>query len=102
MPDASGGYGTRERHRLGINYRVGVLSSPWTRPANAANWTSATSCQRPRLECGDMGAWLEGNAVVTPAGELVDVLRGKPGRPTKAHRAHLPGRQDRSFIATGS
>jgi hypothetical protein len=61
----------------GINYRAGVLSVPVDADLlNAANWTSSTFLPSDRAwNGGDMGAWLEGNAVVTPAGELVDVLR---------------------------
>ncbi len=61
----------------GINYRVGVLSVPVDADLlNAANWTCSNFVPSDRVwNGGDMGAWLEGNAVVTPAGELVDVLR---------------------------
>ena len=61
----------------GINYRAGMLSIPVEADLlNADNWTFAESLPSDRAwNGGDMGAWLEGNAVVTPAGELVDVLR---------------------------
>ena len=61
----------------GINYRAGVLSVPVDADLlDAANWTGSNFVPSDRAwNGGDMGAWLEGNAVVTPAGELVDVLR---------------------------
>ncbi len=61
----------------GINYRAGMLSVPVDADLlNAANWTCSNFLPSDRAwNGGDMGAWLEGNAVVTPAGELVDVLR---------------------------
>jgi hypothetical protein len=61
----------------GTNYRAGMLSIPVDADLlNAANWTSSNFLPSDRAwNGGDMGAWLEGNAVVTPAGELVDVLR---------------------------
>jgi hypothetical protein len=61
----------------GINYRAGVLSVPVDADLlDAANWTGSNFLPSDRAwNGGDMGAWLEGNAVVTPAGELVDVLR---------------------------
>lgn len=61
----------------GINYRAGVLSVPVDADLlDAANWTSSNFVPSDRAwNGGDMGAWLEGNAVVTPTGELVNVLR---------------------------
>ena len=61
----------------GINYRAGVLSVPVDADLlEAANWISSNFVPSDRAwNGGDMGAWLEGNAVVTPAGELVDLLR---------------------------
>lgn len=61
----------------GINYRAGMLSAPVDADLlNAANWTHAEFLPSDRSwNGGDMGAWLEGNAVVTPAGDLVDILR---------------------------
>ncbi len=61
----------------GINYRAGILSVPEGADLlNATNWTCSNFLPSNRAwNGGDMGAWLEGNAVVTPAGELVDVLR---------------------------
>ncbi len=61
----------------GTNYRAGMLSVPVDADLlNATNWTCSNFLPSSRAwNGGDMGAWLEGNAVVTPAGELVDVLR---------------------------
>lgn len=61
----------------GINYRAGMLSAAVDADLlNAASWVSAEWLPSNReWNGGDMGAWLEGNAVVTPEGELVDVLR---------------------------
>ncbi|NUQ65731.1 MAG: exo-alpha-sialidase [Pirellulales bacterium] len=61
----------------GINYRAAMLSAPADADLlDAANWTLAEPLPSDRAwNGGDMGAWLEGNAVVAPGGELVDILR---------------------------
>jgi len=61
----------------GINYRAGILSAPADADLlDASNWTASEFIPSSRLwNAGDMGAWLEGNAVVTPSGDLVDILR---------------------------
>jgi hypothetical protein len=61
----------------GINYRAGMLSAPADADLlNAASWTSSNFLPSDRTWNGsDMGAWLEGNAVVAPDGQLVDILR---------------------------
>ena len=61
----------------GINYRAGMLSAPVDADLlNAANWSASNYLPSDRAwNHADMGAWLEGNAVVAPSGELVDVLR---------------------------
>jgi hypothetical protein len=61
----------------GINYRAGMLSVPVDADLlDTTNWTCSNFVPSDRAWNGsDMGAWLEGNAVVTPAGEVVDVLR---------------------------
>jgi hypothetical protein len=61
----------------GVNYSAGILSVPVDADLlDAANWTCSNFLASDRAwNGGDMGAWLEGNAVVTPSGELVDVLR---------------------------
>lgn len=61
----------------GINYRAGMLSAPVDADLlRADHWTSSDFLPSDRAwNGGDMGAWLEGNAVVAPDGRLVDVLR---------------------------
>ena len=61
----------------GINYRAGVLSAPVDADLlDAANWTASPFLPSDRAwNGGDLGAWLEGNVVVTREGGLVDVLR---------------------------
>ncbi len=61
----------------GIRYSAMVISAPVD--ANllaAASWTTTNylSCDSTYLK-GKFGGWLEGNAVVTPEGELIDFLR---------------------------
>ena len=76
----------------GINYRAGMLSVPADADLlNAANWTCSNFLPSDRAwNGGDMGAWLEGNAVVTPAGEVVDVLRVQTKSPDeKAALVHI-------------
>lgn len=61
----------------GINYRAGVLSVPVDADLlDASAWTCTEFLPSDRSwNDGDMGAWLEGNAVVAPDGQVVDVLR---------------------------
>lgn len=61
----------------GIHYRAGMLSVPVEADLlDAAQWTFSNFLPSDRSWNGaDMGAWLEGNAVVAPGGDLVDVLR---------------------------
>jgi hypothetical protein len=61
----------------GINYRAGMLSIPVEGDLlDADQWTFAEFLPSYRAwNGGDMGAWLEGNAVVTPAGDIVNMLR---------------------------
>lgn len=61
----------------GINYRAGMLSAPVDADLlNAASWRSSNFLPSDRTwNNNDMGAWLEGNAVVAPDGQLVDILR---------------------------
>ncbi len=61
----------------GINYRSGMLSAPVDADLlNAENWTNTNFLPSDRAwNGGDMGAWLEGNAVVAPDGQVVNVLR---------------------------
>jgi hypothetical protein len=90
----------------GINYRAGMLSIPVDADLlNATNWTCSNFLPSDRAwNGGDMGAWLEGNAVVTPAAELVDVLRVQTRSPDeKAAIVHIsPDGKTASFDpATG-
>jgi hypothetical protein len=61
----------------GSNYCAGMFSVPINADLlNAANWTVSNFLPSNRSwNGGDMAAWLEGNAVVTPAGQVVDILR---------------------------
>ena len=61
----------------GINYCAGMLSVPVDADLlSADSWTFCEFLPSSRAwNGGDMGAWLEGNAVVTPAGDLADMLR---------------------------
>src|ERR1035438_1019456 len=63
----------------------GMLSIPVDADLlNAANWTCSNFLPSDRAwNGGDMGTWLEGNAVVTPAGELVNVLRVQTKSPNE-------------------
>ncbi len=62
---------------LGIDLRAGVLSVPVEADLlDATQWTFSEFLSSDRAwNGGDMGAWLEGNAVVTPDGLVVDMLR---------------------------
>jgi hypothetical protein len=76
----------------GTNYRAGMLSVPVEADLlQATNWTSSNFLPSDRGWNGaDMGAWLEGNAVVTPDGELVDVLRVQTKSPEeRAAMVHI-------------
>lgn len=59
------------------NVCASMLSAPVDADLlNAANWTLAEPLPSDRSwNGGDMAAWIEGNTVITPAGELVDILR---------------------------
>jgi len=61
----------------GIHYRAGMLSAPADADLlDSASWTASNFLPSDRAwNNNGMGAWLEGNAVVAPSGELVDVLR---------------------------
>jgi hypothetical protein len=69
----------------GTNYRAGMLSVPVDADLlNAANWTCSNFLPSDRAwNGGDMGAWLEGNAVVTRGGEVVDVPRMQTKSPNE-------------------
>lgn len=71
----------------GVNFRAGMLSAPVGADLLAAtNWTASNFLPRdPHWLDGKFNAWLEGNAVVAPGGNIVDVLRvDKSNLPEKA------------------
>ncbi|HWH68117.1 MAG TPA: sialidase family protein, partial [Candidatus Sulfotelmatobacter sp.] len=71
----------------GKRYRAGMLSvSVLTDLLQATNWTFSNFLPRdPQWLGGQFNAWLEGNAVLTPEGRVVDMLRvDLPGLPEKA------------------
>ena len=61
----------------GVNYQAGMMSVPVDADLlDAGNWIYSTSLPSNRhWNNGDMRAWLEGNAVVSPDGRMVNVLR---------------------------
>ncbi len=61
----------------GVNFRAGMFSVPVDADLlDASRWTFSGFLPSDRSwNGGDMGGWLEGNAVVAPDGGLVDVLR---------------------------
>lgn len=61
----------------GRNFRCFMMSAPAKADLlNATNWTFSNRLGgRPEWLEGKFGGWLEGNAVVTRAGEMVDFLR---------------------------
>lgn len=71
MEDAMGGV------QWGQRYRAFMMSAPVDADLlNAESWTSSTVLTRKSAWLdGKCNAWLEGNAVVTPEGEIIDVLR---------------------------
>lgn len=58
-------------------FQAGVLSAPIdANLMDPSQWTATNLLASDRKwNGGDMGGWLEGNAVVSPEGSLVDVLR---------------------------
>jgi hypothetical protein len=71
----------------GINFRAGMLSAPMNADLLAAtNWTASNFLPRdPHWLDDKFNAWLEGNAVVAPGGNIVDILRvDQPNLPEKA------------------
>jgi len=90
----------------GKRFQAGMLSVP--EDANllvAANWTFSNFLPRnPEWLNGEFGGWLEGNAVVAPDGNVVDVLRvDVPHLPEKAAIVHISadGRRASFDPATG-
>jgi len=83
----------------GINYRAAMLSAPVEADLlDAASWTLSEPLPSDRAwNDGDMGGWLEGNAVVAPDGELVNVLRVQTRSPDeRAALVHVSGDGTRS------
>lgn len=73
--------------RWGERYRAGMLSVPVDADLlDARNWTFSNFIPRnPEWLDGRFNAWLEGNAVVTPDGRVVNILRvDTPGLPEHA------------------
>jgi hypothetical protein len=76
----------------GVNYCAGMMSIPVEADLlQADNWTYSKFLPSNRAwNGGDMGAWLEGNAVVTPIGDVVDFLRVQTKSPNeKAAIVHV-------------
>jgi hypothetical protein len=61
----------------GKRYRAMMMSAPVESDLlHADNWTASNFLPRdPEWLGGKFNAWLEGNAVVTPTGKIVDILR---------------------------
>lgn len=61
----------------GVRFHAAVMSAPVDADLlNAASWAYTNTLERdPAWLGGTFRAWLEGNAVLTPAGEVVDMLR---------------------------
>ena len=60
--------------KWGVNFRAMVISAPLDADLlNAASWTISNRLRYNQDWAGS--AWLEGNMVVTPDGELVNILR---------------------------
>lgn len=85
MEDAQGPGG-----KWGLFFRAFVMSAPVDADLlDAASWTCSNRIARdPKWLDGGFGGWLEGNAVVTPEGGIVDLLRVDVpiGAPEKAAR----------------
>jgi hypothetical protein len=67
----------------GGNYCAGVMSAPVRADLLiATNWTFSDFLPSSRRwNGGDMAGWLEGNVVVTPAGQVLDILRVDTAKP---------------------
>ena len=66
-----------ESKKWGIRYSAMVISAPVDADLlNSASWTTTNFLtHNPAYLDGKFGGWIEGNAVVTPEGKLVDMLR---------------------------
>lgn len=84
----------------GVNYRAGMLSADIdTDLLCAASWTATDFMPSSReWNGGDMGGWLEGNAVAAPDGRLLDILRVETrGYPERAAVAEVSA-DGRAFL----
>lgn len=73
--------------KWGVGFQAFMISVPDTADLlEAKNWTSTNRLARgEKWLDGKFGGWLEGNAVLTPEGKVVDILRvEQPGYPEKA------------------
>lgn len=63
--------------KWGERYQAGMFSAPADADLlNATSWTASNFLPRDaKWNAGDFGGWLEGNAVVTRDGRIVNVLR---------------------------
>ncbi len=66
-----------ESKKWGIRYSAMVISAPVDSDLLlASNWTVTNFLtHNPSYLDGKFGGWIEGNAVVTPEGKLIDILR---------------------------
>ncbi len=66
-----------ESKKWGIRYSAMVISAPIDADLlNSASWTITNFLtHNPAYLDGKFGGWIEGNAVITPEGKLVDMLR---------------------------
>jgi predicted neuraminidase len=71
VEDAAGGT------KWGVRFRAMMMSAPVNADLlNADSWTHSNILERdPQWLNGTFNAWLEGNAVITPEGKMVDILR---------------------------
>jgi hypothetical protein len=75
----------------GKQFRAFMMSAPSGADLlKAASWTSSNALARSAdwLD-GDFGGWLEGNAIVTPDGTVVDMLRVDTSHGEKAAMVHI-------------
>ncbi len=78
-------YAKSQTTRWGIRYSAMVISAPINADLLvAANWTATNPLPHDSAYLdGNFGGWLEGNAVKTPDGKVVNILRvatSEPGR----------------------
>ncbi len=70
----------------GVKFRAGMLSAPVNSDLmKAESWTFSNFLANDTSWLNEtFGGWLEGNAVATPDGKIVDILRVESGYPEKA------------------